>query len=291
MHWFAAHAYITGLIIASILLVSGTALVSQRAPLSGIDTNTTWSGAGISLFSGLQRGSAPEETRIRTEDILQGQRKDTSYTILPAGAGFEAAPGTDFNWEALMAELVRPPGAGAQSTEATNLGVYAFIPQGLIAVREATQERSETQDILFEYGNAVGSFIVAFDDSHANMLQILKDAYQDRENAQKVAAAAQIGRDYVQLGAELEGITAPAQVGGLHQRLADAYKRVGRLMIAKVQAKNDTDFLAAVNAYNAGVDQFQKEYLALVTLFSVAEVQFTDYDPGRVFMFQSTSSL
>ncbi|MBI5456220.1 hypothetical protein HY969_00600 [Candidatus Kaiserbacteria bacterium] len=290
MHWFAAHAYITGLIVAGFLLLSGTVLVSQRAPLSGVDSNTTWSGAGISLFSGLQRGSAPQETRIRTEDLLGGQLKNSPYTILPVGgAAFEQTPGTEFNWEALMAELIRQPGSGTQSTEATNLGVYAFIPQGLIAVKEASQERNETQDILFEYGNTIGSFILAFDDSHGNMLQVLKDAYQDRGNAQKVAAAAQIGRDYAQLGAELESISAPSEVGGLHQRLADAYKKVGQLMIAKVQSKNDDDFLAAVHAYNAGVDQFQKDYLALVNLFAVAEVEFSDYDPGRVFMFQSTS--
>ena len=293
MHWFAAHLYVTGLIVTGLLLLTGAVLVNSRAPISGVDAGGTWSGASISLFSGTNNKKVPTKTpRIRTEDLLKGQTQKSSYTTLPIGQSEsqDSSPSGNFNWEALMAQLVQPHNGSTPATVDNTLGVYAFIPQGLISVREVTQERTETQEALFEYGNTVGSFILAFDDSHSNMLQTLKDAYQDRGNAQKVQAASQIGSDYIRLGEELGSIdTIPPEVGGLHQLLANAYKKSGQLLIAKLQAKDDRGFIAAINAYNASVDEFQKTYISLITLFEVAEVQFSNYDPGRIFMFQSTS--
>lgn len=273
-------------------MLTGVIVVNGRAPLSATDAGGTWGGTGISLFSNIGGGRALVQTsRVRTEELLKGQVQNrTPYTILPVGDSGQSTSGTEFNWEALMAQLVQPQGDTHQTTPESGLGLYSFIPSGLISVSNSEQERTEAQEALFEYGNNVGSFIRAFDDSHANMLQVLKDAYQDRGNAQKVQAAARIGQDYIHLGEELESMDAiPAEVGGMHAALAKAYKTAGQNLIAKLQTKSDQEFLTAVNTYNASVDQFQKSYIALVTLFEVAEVQFSQYDPGSVFMFQTTS--
>lgn len=290
MHWLYAHIYVTGLVIAGLLLLIGTIVVNGRAPLSATDSTGTWGGAGISLFQNITGGGTPAQPRVRTEDLLRGQAQEQPYVVLP-GTSQEQASNVDFNWEALMAQLVQPKDNSTPEMQSGISGLYSFIPSGLISVSEVTQEMDERQEALFEYGNTVGSMILGFDDGHANMLQILQDAYQDRGNEQKITAAAQIGKEYIQLGTDLESLdNVPVEAAGMHKALANAYKVAGQKLIDKLQVTSDPEFIAAVNTYNASVDQFQKSFIALVTLFGVAEVQFSQYDPGSVFMFQTTST-
>ncbi len=294
MHWIFAHLYVTGLVIAGLLLLTGVIVVNGRAPLGATDSTGTWGGTGVSLFTNITSKRAPSpQPRVRTEDLLKGQGQDRApYTVLPVGTSASTEIKVDFNWEALMAQLVKPQGNSTPETQSENsAGIYSFIPSGLISTAEPTQERDEQQDALFEYGNTVGSVILGFDEGHANMLQVLKDAYQDRGNAEKIRAAMRIGQDYIRLGNELESLdNIPEAAAGMHRALANAYKTAGQKLIEKLQTSSDIEFLAAVNTYNASVDQFQKSFVALVVLFEVAEVQFSQYDPGSVFMFQTTST-
>ena len=100
MHWLFAHVYISGLVIAGLLLLTGVLVVNGRSPLSATDATGTWGGAGISLFTNITGGGVPTQPRIHTEDLLKGQAQDRSpYAVLPIGTSQEEQASTvDFNW-------------------------------------------------------------------------------------------------------------------------------------------------------------------------------------------------
>lgn len=293
VHWLFAHVYISSLILAGLLLLGGVAIVTNRAPVAGSNTETTWGGAGgVAFLNAIGARAGSGNTRVQTQQLLEQQAQNHNpITITPIDptAPIETV---GIEWEALLAQLVRPPGASTTPEGSGETGAYSFIPSGLISSIGQTKKRTAVQEALYQYGNTVGSYIQGFDALHANMLQVLKDAYEDRGNAEKVAFAIQIGADYVRLGKDIESIDdVPKTVQAAHMALAKAYQTSGDAMIAKLKTTNDDDFLTAVHTYNQSVEDFTKRYIALVTLFEVAEVQFGQDDPGKVFMFSASPSL
>ncbi|TSC86990.1 MAG: hypothetical protein G01um10148_95 [Parcubacteria group bacterium Gr01-1014_8] len=296
MHWMVAHIYVTALVVVGLLLIAGTALVTSRTPVGSSQSETTWGGAGgIAFLNAIGGRAGSSQGRIKTQQLLEQQAQDhTPVSIIPTD-GSEISQGyADIEWQSLLTQLVRPKSTTDEvATEPDGTpSLYSFIPSGLMSTTGSAKQRTPAQDELFEYGNSVGSYIQGFDDLHGNMIQVLKDAYEDRKDPEKIARAMQIGADYVQLGKELEEMeVGPKVVRSAHLALAKAYQVAGSNMIAKMKTSSDEDFIAAVNTYNQSVEDFTKRYIALVTIFEVAEVQFSQDDPGKVFMFQSAPSL
>lgn len=294
MHWLAAHVYVSLLALAGLLLLAGAYIVRESGPSPTSDAAITWSGAGGSSYLG-PNVSPETRPRISTEELLYGQNRVAEYSVLPV---FSAVTGEDvgggaavnLDLEALLNQLAPPEGGTARMEGETGSDIYSFIPRGLISTTSTPVNRSDLQQSLFDYGNRAGAYIRAFDDAHTNMIQTLKNAYEDRSNPQKIAAAIKIGEDYQRLGENLEGMgDIPPSVASMHSAIANAYKDAGKKMILKLQTKTDNEFLAAMNTYNESVLEFTRRYIALVTYFSAAGVQFSTTDPGSVFMFTAVS--
>ena len=229
---------------------------------------------------------------MSTEEFLNSENHSAQYSVIPFPAAVDeemAAPDVDL--AVLLAQLAPPAGSAPASVSGEGgLDVYSFIPRGLISTTGPATNRSALQQELFDYGNRAGVYIRAFDDTHANMIPTLKDAYEDRKNPQKIAAAIKIGEDYQRLAQDLEDMgEVPAAVSSMHLALARAYKNAGIHMVLKLQTKTDQEFLAAMNTYNESALEFIRAYVALVTYFSAAGVQFSMTDPGSVFMFTAVS--
>lgn len=295
VHWLAAHFYVAALAVVGTLVVGGVFLVHQRA---AVDTTSsiTWGGAGgVALFGNSGNGGTTGNQRVPTADILRGQERPADY-ILPTFTDeigmvpVETVEGAQRELKALLAQITD---TGSAPAPVTNSGaeIYSFIPQGLISIDTGDVEYTDAQLALYDYGNIVGGHIRGFELSHQHMITTIKDAYEDRGNAAKVAAAEQIGTDYIHLGEDLSAIDlVPDSVRGMHEALANSYKAAGEKHIAKFRTQNDEDFLKAVEAYNASAREFIRSYLALVTYFDIAGVRFRSSDPGSVFMFNAAAA-
>jgi hypothetical protein len=275
-----------------VILVS--AFVVQENTMRPESTSAiTWSGSGGFAFLGGEGSGTETSERIRTEEFLNKHGSVADYLILPVlKSDIVGEPSTsDVSLEALLAQLSPEPGSPVvQDVAKEALDVYSFIPQGLISTANAAVNQTPQQQALYEYGNRAGAYIRAFDESHQDMIQVLKDAYADRSNQQKKAAAIRIGEDYEKLGQDLEAMTeVPASVGNMHLALAKTYQEAGKKMVAKLNTKTDEEFLASMNSYNTTVLEFTRRYVLLVSYFSAAGVQFSKTDPGSVFMFTAVS--
>ena len=274
-----------------ILIVLFVFYIQARSPLSGgQDTGGTWGGVGgPSLFR--NPFQTVSNDRPTTQQLLSDQVRDDTIT-LPTQDLFGDDPGytqpTDF--VSLLKNLTQQPVLPGEQGDST--GAYSFIPQGILSVSVSPKKRNPLQQSLFEYGNAVGSYVKGFEDSHQNMLHVLKDANEDRGDETKAAAAAQIGTDYIRLGSEIALINEiPASAKTLNTAFSDANKVVGRNMRAVANAKTDAEFLNAIDAYNASVEAYVTHFVALANLFGAAEVQFSASDPGSVFTFSNATPI
>ncbi len=294
MHWITAHVYVSLLALAGFLVVAGAFIVNNSTsepPTS--DIAVQWGGVGGFAFLG-GAGYTPPKERYRTEALLEYQNQGmTEYSAIPlldpvTGESKEAA---DIDLGALLSQLA--PSSGNTNVEGeaeTGINVYDFIPSGLLSTERIAQNKSPLQQQLFDYGNRVGGFIQGFDDAHTNMIPVLKDAYADKNDPEKIARAVQIGKDYEKLGAELEEMAdIPTSVSIMHAGLARSYKDAGKNMVAKLQTKTDEEFLAAMHKYNNSALEFIRRYVALASYLSAAGVQFSTTDPGAVFTFTAAS--
>ena len=298
-NWFLCHPFMTGISVVALMCGLGLMIVKARMPVSETTRpDATWGSAGgFALFS----NNTADEThssndRTDTENLLKEQMNRNSPDIaIPLLRQGTAQTETGIDWAALLSQLsgknsnsVKPQ---HDSTD-TPLNVYSYIPQGLISTASGEAERTEAQRALYEYGNSVGSFVQGFDDLHKNMIIVLTDVIHDRGNPDKVAAAAQIGKDYVQLGKDIENIdSVPENAQGIHSSLAQAYIEVGNKLETQARAVTDKELLNAVEIYNSAANDWTKKFLALVTLFEVSNVRFGPTDPGRIFMFNAGFAL
>lgn len=148
------------------------------------------------------------------------------------------------------------------------------------------------QKALYDYGNAAGTYLQEYDDTHTDQAQILSASVDDRQNATKAAAVAQIGNDLEGVGVKLGEISAvPSSAQGANTQLALAYENVGKALVAVSQTTggSDTDFVNAINAYDTAADSFNTQFANVSTLFAVNNVKFGQSDPGSAFVFTQNS--
>ena len=270
---------ITMIAMAIILIV----MIEGRRPVD-VGSEGTWGGAGgVEFWGGVARDQNTEKVSI--QDLLSGQRRDDRITLQRTElASPTSAEETDFT--GLLGQLLAP----VEET-ITTPGAYDFIPRGFISTSSAAPKtQSPLQEQLYGYGNDIGNYLRTFEDSHANMLTILKDAREDMGNSAKADAAAQVGTDYRILARDLRAMSVPEIARTLHASFADANEAVGKNMETLARVKTDQEFLDAVDVYNKSVEAYTEKFVALASLFVANEVSFSESDPGSVFTFRGTVS-
>lgn len=286
--------YVVAASIGSVLLISGGIyIVSARSPVSSVAQEGTW-GSGVALPP--PGSTTPADTSRET--LMQQVQDNAPFTYiagitLPAPASQTTNDSSTADLQALLAAITATSSAKGSASAPLDLsGAYAYIPGGLVAPQNNTAKRTPTQEALYEYGNSVGSLIQSFELDHQNMSQVLTDEANDRTDATKVQKLAALGTDLMHLGnAMLQEDSVPPQATELHAALAGSYVEIGGKLVAVSKMQRDSDFLAAVQAYDASADKFIQKYVALAQLFGSYGVQFASSDPGSVFSFSSASGL
>jgi hypothetical protein len=277
-----AHPYRAALVAAVILILVGALIVYRRSDAPTTASSSAWGSTG-SLFDpqATPNASAPEQS-----DANRGARDVPLYQYRPPA--FEEDSEGAFDFDAFVAALSRPDSAGEPASGGTEsaASTYSFIPTGLISTDAPSTQRSQVEELIYQYGNEVGEYIELYESTHRNNAAILKNQIEDRGNAEKAAAVRSIGADLRALGTSIERIeTVPDIFSHAQGALADSYIEAGGKLAAVADANGDQAFIAAINSYNAAAESLIKNYVAMATLFSVNNIRFKPADAGRVFMF------
>jgi len=290
MHWLFSHPYTIALVFAGILLLVGGVVVVNRAPVQPEGEEMRWGGVGTNLQNPLQSAAGLRQENARQDlyaEVLKGP--PFFYGGAPAQIPTVQPGGDDFDFEGFLASLTRrssESNAGDSSTP----DAYSFIPRGLLSIASHEKERTETQQKLYDYGNEVGSYIETYESTNHNAPQILKDQFEDRQDGVKNDALRGLASGLSRVGASLGGMEeVPGEVDSAHARLAASYVDMGEKLAGIPDATSDQALLDAMLTYNASVEAFSKNFVALAILFSAHGVSFTPEDPGSVFTFTQAS--
>jgi hypothetical protein len=301
MEWLRTHQYASALSAAGLLVLIGIVIVVGKSSATPSNSQPlTWGGAGTVFGAAPTQGGAPAQQNAG--DMIQQVQSAAPYTYIPITAPQDSTDATSsdsFDFNAFVS-MLSTQGKAAPSSSAssnTSAGAYAFIPGGLVSTSSLTKTRTPLQDTLYSYGNDVGGYIQSFEQQYPNETQILTNQVQDRTNPDKAAAVEALGQSLSGLGASLTEMDAgdstdaggnqnvPIQMKSAHDALAKSYSDLGVKLALVPQATSDSDFLAAINAYDTSVQAFTKTYVAYANLFVAYGVSFSPEDPGSVFTF------
>ena len=304
MNWFRTHPYTSARGAAGVLVLIGAFIVVSRATRPVETGPTSWGGGagphldptsypiGENASNGAGAPQGAQTTMGRVQD-------GPPYTYL-APSFFSNTPpiGEEdtYDFDAFVAQLSvsaqgPPDSSGMQDASGSTLGAYSYIPRGLISTTTVRSTRTPLQQELYDYGNDIGSTIESFEQQHSNMVQILKVQAEDRANPEKASAVVNLGHEFEELGKVLAAMEAvPSAMASTHKALAQSYIEIGKNLALVPGAERDSDFIQAIQTYNASADTFVKNYIQLVSLFGAYGVAFTSSDSGRVFTFSPTGS-
>ena len=297
MLWLRSHPYIGALLGATILVLLGILVVGQRASVS--DGNTAplaWGGVGAHLLNPISNAGG-ESGDTRSQNLYMEVRGGPPFNYNPAPSTqvpANTSGDADFDFDAFIAMISSSGGGtlsgGNQTGTDTSLDPYSFIPSGMISTSTPEKERTPVQEDIYNYGNLAGSEIESFESSHPNMSQTLKDQFEDPRDAGKAAAVENLGDALADLGRALEAIdNVPVAVRSANASVAKSYKEMGVLLAQVPKAQTDDERIGAMLAYNAAVETYTKNYVALATLFSAYGVTFSSNESGSVFTFTQAS--
>ena len=292
MDWLRAHSYLVAAFCALAVFSAGVFIVVKNTPVASTTGLIAWSGSGTALNLGIPaQGTSGGDDR---QSIMQQVQSGAPYSyVLPVfPAASQNASSDSFDFDAFLSML----SGGAQNSSADTPGsgsaeigdAYAFIPSGLISTDVKGSARTKTQQVFFDYGNDIGSYIQSFELEHRNTPRILKDHAEDRADPAKSAALESLGNELASLGDAILAIgNVPQGALAAHKALGQSYEEIGGKLALVARAHSDADFVAAIQTYNAAADTFIKNYVALALLFSAYGVTFSSEDAGSVFTFNS----
>jgi hypothetical protein len=305
MQWARAHPYASTIMVACIFVIAGALLVMRGTTPPASSGISTWNGNPSAINAPALQTTDANEIQATVAPVAT-QNYGTTTLPYPSSQASSAPTSTSnipsgpFNYDTLMAEIAasshssasKPATSGSNSAGTVDSGVWNFIPSGMIATTTPSNGRTATQQALYLYGNEIGSYVEGYDAANSNQDTILSDANNDRQNATKAAAVERIGMSLETVGsgmAETTGV--PASATSDNAALAESYTAIGKALITvgQSEALADSTLVSAIEAYDAAVDTFNKNYIALATLFSVSGVTFSSGDPGSVFSFSSSS--
>ncbi|MBI5457626.1 hypothetical protein HY971_02790 [Candidatus Kaiserbacteria bacterium] len=293
MEWFRTHPYASALSAAGVLVVVGAYIVVLRASEPTRTQATAWGGAGSSFLDPTSFEPPQYVAPTYQGDIIQQVQSGPPYTyITPVGSATSASVSGDnpYDFEAFIAMLIKETVPKRQAVDAradsSTMDPYAYIPRGLISTTTPPTARTSTQQALYDYGNDIGSSIESFEQQHTNTVQILKEQAEDRADPDKATAVVNLGRAFQNLGSNLSAMdNVPSVMVSAHAALAKSYIELGKNLALIPGAERDSDFIQAIQTYNASADTFTGNYIRIVSLFGAYGVTFTSADSGRVFTF------
>ena len=301
MNWVRLHPYASAIIGAGLFLVIGTIMVMRAASTPTPIGISTWSGNPSALNPVPQQVAVTHPTTVATVPIPTNYGTATlpypSNQASSTGASAKT-PSGPFDYDTLMAQLAANSHTGSKSTSgstsvttSSNTNIWNFIPSGMIATTSPIR-RTPTQQALYLYGNEIGSYVEGYDAANSNQVQILSDANNDRQNATKAAGVVHIGMSLQTVGAGIAQTTdVPPSAASANAALANSYITIGKalVVVGQSEALSDKELVSAIQAYDSAVNDFNKKYIALATIFSLNGVTFSKGDPGSVFSFSSNS--
>lgn len=294
MEWLRAHPYLDAFIGAGILILLGAFIVAGRSSVPGETAPLAWGRIGGHLLSPFSNVSGQGED-ARSGNLYTQVQSGPPFTYTPASQTqipVNASGDADFDFDAFIAMLSSsgsgPLPAGGQTNVDTSLDIYSFIPGGLISTSTPEKMRTPVQEELYQHGNLIGAEIQSFEDGHRNMPQVLKDQFEDPQDPGKIAALEELGNALAEVGYEIGAIeNVPEGVRAANTALAKSYREMGAKLVLVPKARTDEERIAAMLAYNATVEAYTKDYVALATLFSAYGVTFASDEAGSVFTFSS----
>ena len=305
MHWIRTHALLVIFVLIALLSYLWYFSIKYKPQIrTAVPTYSIMSEEDIPARPFFSFDTNPADTTYG-QDFGQASRvvaDNQQYSYAPSFNSSAPAQKTDApsNTSSASAQAPTPEESSMQAkTSATGLNSwfnnpYSFIPRGLISASISKPKvRMSEEQALYDYGNAVGENIKAFENTHKNTNEILKGFFPEKggfasQNQTAVNAVLSLANDYVQLGNTLAKTSAvPDSVQTLHIALAKSYADVGAglAMVAKTGA--DGDITKAILAYDSIADMFIKNFVALAEFFSALGIKFSETDPGNVFQFRN----
>ncbi len=283
------HAYIAAAAAAVLLLLAGLYIVVRSIPAPAVGGSAAWGGGTVSQFNPsayVQTADNPERNSI----FMQVQSGPPFHYTPPAVvSSVTAKMGTDFDFDAFI-KMISPKGQSYGEVSESGSITYSFIPAGLVSTTTPIKKRTAEQQMLFEYGNAVGSYVQSFEEAHPAQPELMKNFLEDRQNPAKVASVRALGEAYIALGKNLAGVDSiPSAVAPQHAALAKSYQDLGQHFMPIASAGNDSNLLAALQSYNGAADTYARAFVALASLLGAYGVAFSPDDPGSVFTFTVAS--
>ncbi|MDP3965810.1 MAG: hypothetical protein Q8Q13_03365 [bacterium] len=320
MQWIRAHRYTVALIAAAVLVVTGGMMAKNN-------TGTGIERGGVENISVEYPYYAPPAAEpARPTESARGNPLNPARDAGAPPRAWSFTPAMP-KPEASAVSIIPRPAVKVPTKEPDTAQTgplfepYALFVRALSFAAPAADSRRPEQKALFEYGNALGSVITGFENAHTDVVQILKTFFDSRVDPAKAAGIPEIAEAYAQLtagsartvpvsGAEaaanlrkiadayaqLSATVAnmnnvPPEAEMLNAGLANVYAGAAQGLVRLSKTENETQLLDAVNAYNVNADEFIKNYVALVQLFSAYEVKFSGNDAGSVFSFSSNGGL
>ncbi|MDO8522538.1 MAG: hypothetical protein Q7S08_04650 [bacterium] len=322
MQWIRSHRYTVALIAAAVLVVVGGVMAKNN-------TGTVLEPGGVENVSVeypyyappiAESGGATKAAQENPQNLIQNASGSTPFVLR---FGSTARPKEDSAVQTAPRVIPKIADSEPVKTQSPQLNYdYASFFQMLSHILSPVDTRTTEQKVLFDYGNEAGAIIKAFENTHTDVVRTLKAFFDSRTDPSKAAGIPEIANVYAQLtaassgmnptvsaataGANLQaaandyaqlGITIaslqniPPQAETLNIKLAKGYADVAQGLARLTKTENDAQLLDAIQAYNATADEFIKNYVALVQLFSAYGVKFGANDPGAIFSFSMTGGL
>jgi len=312
MKWVSTHPLRASFFLLLIIFLLGALLTWDKFQTTTL-TENTWSGFGGTNLSSDRFGSirTPEELTEQELVALLEEGEQVSFASLTPTRTLFKSTSASTNSTPLefgMGELetffstlnadIRIPAAESFFEDSENSSslsfadIYAFVPATIAQAKPQQSKMTLPQRELYSFGNEAGSFIETYSDAWGDQAQILQRFINDRGDAQKQARVRALSSSLARLGTNIESISyVPTNAQSARRKLSTGYKELGALLRKVGDARTDEELLSAMIEYNARADSFVEDYISVVTLFSVAEIKFSQSDPGRVFTFTPTPTL
>ena len=304
MQWLRARLLLVLLAIAGIIVLFASFLATREPQIkTGPASASNWSGEDIFAKPSSAFGAGTSPIDAAAQDDSQDfapEGTDNRVFSYPypnpfSGASEQIAAQTGAD----IAEGSPPAqSASAEAEKTADTGInsffnnaYSLLPRGLISVSIPKPEtRTPEEQALYDYGNAVGANIKAFESAHKNNTA-LKNFFPEQGgyssgDSSAVNAVIRLANDYSQLGKTIASIgSVPEGVQALHLALAKSYVEVGGGLAVIASTRAGGDIIPAILAYDNSAGIFIKNFVALAEFFSARGIKFSAGNPGSIFQF------
>ena len=287
---FASHPIAIAITVAVILFLIGGFIVLRRSGRAVTTASGSWGGAATTLQDPTASTPYLDSVNIPAPQtgaspIVLSPLSSTSTPQIPATP-------VEQSFELFLSGFTGPsnaPATTANDTSATAeiFSSYLYAPRGLLNASRG-KARTVSQESLYQYGNAAGSIIKAFETNNTDMLTKLDGYFADRKSDAGIRDLQSVARELENLGAALRAIDEiPEEARVAHANLGESYERLGTQLASWSENESDKSFLAGITTYTQTADSLARSFVELVTMFSLSNVSFASHEGGSAFMFSA----